>query len=103
MDTSGTTLTDIVNRLEAATSRLEDMASAALDPHGSLGAPPAPTGTLPPPPASQANAPKPVVEDLPESVEEFDVFLAGSLKTYVDRSKELGDVVAEQVDRLPQE
>jgi adenylyl cyclase-associated protein len=59
---------------------------------------PAPTGPLPlPPTRAVAEAPKPVVEALPESVEDFDAFLAGPLKRYVNLSDEVGGPVAEQV------
>jgi len=94
-------LTDILLRLEAATSRLEDMASSTLEPRVN-GTHPPPTGPLPPPPTAVFSppAPKPVVEEIPESVEEFDAFLAGGLKDYVALSKELGGVVAEQVGIL---
>lgn len=101
-------LTAILRRLEAATSRLEDMASATVDPaEGStstaiktIGGPPtpAPTGPLPPPPTVQ----KPVVEALPAPVEEFDAFLSGAVKNYVKLSEDLGGALADQVriDRM---
>lgn len=103
---SRTELTGIIRRLEAATSRLEDIASATLEQPSSnsqtntSGAPtPAPTGPLPPPPvsASQPPAPKPVVEPTPPQVEAFDDFLSGPLKKYVVLSDGLGDLVAQQV------
>jgi adenylyl cyclase-associated protein len=94
-------LTAIIRRLEAATSRLEDMASSTIEPPTSngnaqtkeIGGPPvpAPTGPLPPPPI-----PKPTVEEVPASVEEFDAFLSGALKKYVTLSEGLGGPVAEQ-------
>ena len=93
-------LTSIINRLEAATSRLEDMAACTIDlPKINGAAPtPAPTGPLPPPPTrAVAEAPKAVVEALPESVEDFDAFLSGPLKRYVNLSDEVGGPVAEQV------
>lgn len=92
-------LTTIINRLEAATSRLEDMAASAIDLNGAPT--PAPTGPLPPPPvqarAAPPEPPKPVVEPLPESVEDFDAFITGPVKKYVNLSDELGGLVAEQV------
>ena len=99
---SRTELTAILHRLEAATSRLEDMAASTIDLPKLNGAPstPAPTGPLPAPPtASRAvsEAPKPVLEALPESVEEFDAFVSGTVKKYVNLSDELGGPVAEQV------
>lgn len=91
-------LTAIINRLEAATSRLEDMAASAIDISGAPA--PAPTGPLPLPPTAARAAPeppKPVQEPLPESVEDFDAFITGPVKKYVNLSDELGGLVAEQV------
>lgn len=96
-------LTTLIKRLEAATSRLEDMAASTIDlPKINGAAPtPAPTGPLPPPPTrAVAEAPKPVAEALPESVEDFDAFLAGPLKRYVDLSDEVGGPVAEQASSV---
>lgn len=94
-------LTAIIRRLEAATSRLEDMASTPVEAPNTNGAPtPAPTGPLPAPPVAMnvaAQAPKAVLEDLPESVEEFDSFIAGPVRKFVNLSDELGGPVAEQV------
>jgi len=99
---SRTELTAIVRRLEAATSRLEDIASATVDAPSSTtqsnanGAPKsAPTGPLPPPPPPVA--PKAVAEPIPTTVEEFDTFLSGALKKYVVLSDGLGGPIAEQV------
>jgi adenylyl cyclase-associated protein len=94
-------LTVIIHRLEAATSRLEDMAAATIEAPKLNGAAPtpAPTGALPPVPVSARapEPPKPLPEVLPESVEEFDTFLAGPLKKFVNLSDEVGGPVAEQV------
>jgi adenylyl cyclase-associated protein len=98
-------LTAIVRRLEAATSRLEDIASATLESppataQSNANGPPttAPTGPLPPPPPPPA--PKEVVEPIPATVEEFDNFLSGALKKYVVLSDGLGGAIAEQVSSL---
>ena len=98
-------LTTILRRLEAATSRLEDMAASAIDlPKLNGAAPtPAPTGPLPAPPtASRAAAEplKPIQEVLPESVEDFDAFINGTVKKFVNLSDEVGGPVAEQVRRI---
>jgi adenylyl cyclase-associated protein len=94
-------LTAIIHRLEAATSRLEDMASTTVEAPTpkTNGAAPPPTAPLPPAPvAAVAPEPsKPLPEALPESVEEFDSFLTGPLKKFVNLSDELGGPVAEQV------
>jgi adenylyl cyclase-associated protein len=92
-------LTAIISRLEAATSRLEDMASATVETQKTNGAAPPPTAPLPPAPVAAAvrEPPKPPPEALPESVEEFDSFINGPLKKFVNLSDELGGPVAEQV------
>lgn len=101
---SRTELTSIIHRLEAATSRLEDIASSTITETPKLNgaAPtPAPTGPLPAPPvASQPAAPKPIKEELPESVEDFDLFLAGPVKKYVALSDAIGGPIAEQVGNI---
>lgn len=92
-------LTAIINRLEAATSRLEDMAASAIDISGAPA--PAPTGPLPPPPTGAVRAapeqPRVIAEPLPESVEDFDSFITGPVKKYVNLSDEIGGLVSEQV------
>ena len=95
-------LTAIIHRLEAATSRLEDMASATVEPPKANGATPPPAVPLPPTPvaAAVAEPPKPLPEALPESVEEFDAFLTGPLKKFVNLSDELGGPVAQQVSTM---
>lgn len=86
-------------RLEAATSRLEDIAAIPSYPSSS-GAVSAITSTasaastiknVPPP---QAPVPE---EPLPASVEEFDELIAGAVAKYVEKSKGLGELIAEQV------
>jgi adenylyl cyclase-associated protein len=98
---SRTELTVILHRLEAATSRLEDMAASTIELPKINGVPPAPapTGPLPPPPAPRApaEAPKPLVEALPESVEDFDAFISGPVKKFVNLSDEIGGPVSQQV------
>jgi adenylyl cyclase-associated protein len=97
-------LTAILHRLEAATSRLEDMAAAIDLPKLNGAAPtPAPTGPLPAPPTASraaAETPKPILEVLPDSVEDFDAFINGTVKKFVNLSDELGGPVAEQVWRI---
>ncbi len=98
-------LTSILRRLEAATSRLEDMAASTIDlPKLNGAAPtPAPTGPLPAPPTTSRAAtepPKPIPEALPESVEDFDTFISGTVKKYVSLSDEVGGPVAEQVRKI---
>jgi adenylyl cyclase-associated protein len=103
------TLTTWITRLEAATSRLEDMVGSTIDtspqPNGvksiseiTPGA--TPTPSIPPAPPAAATAPpvpKAPVEELPESVEGFDELLSSTIKKYVDASNELGGPVKAQV------
>lgn len=100
---------DLVARLEAATARLEDIATSTLElPQAvpalaqSVGGPPSNNNStpapLPPPPAPVA--PKAPPEPVPESVEDFDAFITSSVVPYVNISKKIGGLVAEQV-RLP--
>jgi adenylyl cyclase-associated protein len=91
-------LTPIIRRLEAATSRLEDMASAVVEAPKTNGASPAVTATAPVSAmASQPAAPKKAAEPLPQIIEDFDTFINTALKKYVDLSNEVGGPVAEQV------
>ncbi|KAL7785964.1 adenylate cyclase associated N terminal domain-containing protein [Trichoderma ceciliae] len=89
-------LTTLIKRLEAATSRLEDIASSTELPKDvpGLGQPATPlsdTAVAPLPPTL-----KEPQEALPESIEDFDVFLNTSLDKYVKLSNHLGGVVAQQ-------
>jgi adenylyl cyclase-associated protein len=106
-------LTAIIRRLEAATSRLEDIASATIEPpQADRGAPAiasahpptsAPTGPLPPAPGAAVGASAVKTRGpslaplLPQAVEEFDLFITGPLKKFVNLSDEVGGAVAEQV------
>ncbi|RDA86632.1 hypothetical protein CP533_6875 [Ophiocordyceps camponoti-saundersi (nom. inval.)] len=88
-------LTTLIKRLEAATSRLEDIATSTdlapddlsvLHRSTTSAAHETPTG-------SSLSKPK---EPLPEFVEEFDAILESSINDYVRLSKDLGGVVAQQ-------
>lgn len=96
-------LTFLLSRLEAATSRLEDIASsaAAFEPSTQTNGG-ASTSPVPPPsgPQTVPTPQKPVQEELPQSIEDFDTLLNGDLKKWMDLSHALGDVVAEQVREL---
>ncbi|KAI1336287.1 adenylate cyclase associated N terminal-domain-containing protein [Xylariaceae sp. FL0016] len=102
-------LVTLIKRLEAATTRLEDIASSTIElpqavpalsqtidtPQG------ASPGPLPPlssqaPPAAKA-APE---EPLPESVEEFDAFISQTVEKYVKTSNKIGGLVAEQASKV---
>lgn len=98
-------LTTLIKRLEAATSRLEDLATVA--PPGSSAssavipvvAPSVPVaGSVPSMSASTPAlvAPLPPQEELPASVEEFDEIISGEVAKYVKLSKGLGSLIEEQ-------
>lgn len=104
-------LTDAVTRLEAATSRLEDIATSTIElPQAipglqqSVASPSASTpltSTPAPTPAPAPPAPKPTpVEPLPESIEEFDAFINTSVGKFAKISKDLGGLIAEQANKV---
>ncbi|KAM3505521.1 hypothetical protein MY11210_007937 [Beauveria gryllotalpidicola] len=94
-------LTTLIKRLEAATSRLEDIATSTELPKdvGALAAP-APASSALNPDASATvtprSTPRPVPEELPESIEDFDAFIDSTVADYVQRSNEIGGLVAKQ-------
>lgn len=105
---------DFLARLEAATSRLEDIATSSIELpqgvpalHQSVASPQSastPTSSTPatatpaPPPASAPKAAP--AEPLPESVEEFDAFINTTVLKFAKASKELGGLVAEQAGKV---
>lgn len=112
-DPYGHILTALFSRLEAATSRLEDIATST---HGldhadrSVGAPAsstskaapiaAPTSAAAAPvPTSTAKeaAPSPVADDFPAVVVEFDTIIKDDLAPFEKISSGFGGIVAEQV------
>ena len=101
-------LTRLVRRLEAATSRLEDIASSAQtfeqpSSAGHHGGPSDGSSLAVPSPGQMPSASSPgapqsqLVEPPPQSVNDFDTLLRGDLQAYSDLSNALGGVVAEQV------
>lgn len=109
-------VTNLLERLEAATSRLEDIASSAVEiPQAIPGiqetlASPIATSTkgvsnAPTPPAAVAAATGPAGaadEPLPESIEDFDLFLKASVERYAKLSQQLGGLIAEQAAKVIQ-
>lgn len=113
-------LTTLIKRLEAATSRLEDIASSSIEiPQGvpalqqTLASPQSGTSTAAgssvhtpapptpaPTPAQQPAPPKMPAEPLPESIEEFDAFIKTSVGKFATLSKDLGGLVAQQAAKL---
>lgn len=82
---------NLTKRLEAATSRLEDIASSTIELPQAV---PALGVTV----ASPTSAPKAVtpLETLPESIEDFDTLLNTSVAKYAKISSQLGGLIAEQ-------
>ncbi|RFU77015.1 adenylyl cyclase-associated [Trichoderma arundinaceum] len=94
-------LTTLIKRLEAATSRLEDIASSTELPKDvpGLAQPATPlsdTAVAPLPPTTL----KEPQEAPPESIEDFDVFLNTSVDKYVKLSNQLGGVIAQQASEV---
>ena len=98
-------LTKLALRLEAATSRLEDIASSTFEKPSALDAAPgaqsiaaaqAPARASAPPAAPGA-PPAPSKADVPPMLAAFDALLDNELKHFVDLSKQLGGPIAEQV------
>ncbi|TPX08468.1 uncharacterized protein E0L32_010085 [Thyridium curvatum] len=101
-------LTTLIKRLEAATARLEDIASSTVElpqavpalqqtlasPQSGLSA------SSTPAPAAAPAPPKQPAEPLPESIEEFDDFVESAVGKYVELSKKIGGVVAEQAAKV---
>ena len=96
-------LLTFVRRLEAATSRLEDMVP-------DMGDPSAPTNGISLGPGQgmtaaegmgQARSSVPPtlrqMETLPPTIDDFDGIINGEVKTFVNMSEEIGGLVAEQV------
>jgi hypothetical protein len=106
-------LTGLIHRLEAATSRLEDIASSAAEGPtptsatagpasrsiaGAASAAPSINGDVTPtqgPPPKSA-IPEPAVE-LPQTVQDFDTLMNEDLKPFKEISEKVGGLVAEQV------
>ncbi|KAF2503084.1 adenylyl cyclase-associated protein [Lophium mytilinum] len=99
-------LTTLIKRLEAATSRLEDIAATSVDPESttangsnSSAVPPAPP--MPTVGSTSSSPAKPVVV-LPPSVEAFDTLLNTELKAWLDLSTKLGGVIDGQAKAVKQ-
>ncbi|AEO66726.1 56b95375-951e-41ee-9261-5e51d33c8f54 [Thermothielavioides terrestris] len=97
-------LTTLIKRLEAATSRLEDIAQAAFEnPQAVPGltqAASTPTPSAPALPPTAPAPPAPAPEPVPESIEEFDSFISQSVGNWAKISKAIGGLVAEQAAKV---
>lgn len=89
----------ILHRLEAATSRLEDLVPGIGDTSASTNG----IQALPDQGSSdsralkQARSPSTHMETLPPVIDDFDAIINGEVKTFVNMSEEIGGLVAEQV------
>ncbi|ELQ40478.1 adenylyl cyclase-associated protein [Pyricularia oryzae Y34] len=97
-------LTTLIKRLEAATLRLEDIASSTIDLPQAVPSlsttQPTPSAT-PAPGASAPTSTPPAAQDpLPESIEDFDLFITESVNNYANLSGKIGGPVAEQAKLL---
>lgn len=94
-----TRLTNMFDRLEAATSRLEDMATAVDPSHAETVTAIHSASANAPPPAESAPAPPPAPapEPVPRSIEDFDTLIEDDVKKFVTASEKIGGLVAEQV------
>ncbi|KAH7084261.1 adenylate cyclase associated N terminal-domain-containing protein [Paraphoma chrysanthemicola] len=108
VQTTDNVLTAMVHRLEAATSRLEDIASSSF-PNGDTPAPvngaqsPGPAAKLATASASTTTTPpKPAVETLPPAIEAFDAMVDTELKKWLELSSMLGEVIEGQSKAVQQ-
>lgn len=87
-----------MRRLEAATSRLEDIASSSVgfDVTATNGASATTPGASAGPSASETSTPK-AVESFPPSIQAFDTLMNTELKQWLDLSSKLGSVIDGQV------
>lgn len=103
-------LTVIIRRLEAATSRLEDIASSsttfeALD-NGKIAQGNAPRASAPNLPGTAVGgspaieAPKPAAPELPPAIKEMDELIEGEVKKFVEASKGIDPLVEGQVGHI---
>jgi adenylyl cyclase-associated protein len=108
--TTDNVLTAMVRRLEAATSRLEDIASSSF-PNGETPATGAVNGAQSPDPAAKLAAvsqsttptpPKAPVETLPPAIEAFDAMVNTELKKWLELSSMLGEVIEGQSKAVQQ-
>lgn len=86
-------------RLEAATSRLEDMAisfdGTSPTAHGNVPVPIQPA--VPEPPKQVVPPPAPAPEPEPPQIEDFDELIKSDVQAFVDLGKKIGGLVGEQV------
>ncbi|MCJ1309258.1 hypothetical protein MMC25_002916 [Agyrium rufum] len=94
-------LTTLIKRLEAATSRLEDIASSTVSDaapltNGVEAIPTAPGPSVPSAAAKAAAPPAAKPDPIPESVEAFDEIIKGDVTAFNKLSEKIGEPVAKQ-------
>ncbi|KAL2006389.1 hypothetical protein VTN00DRAFT_9057 [Thermoascus crustaceus] len=94
-------LTTLIKRLEAATSRLEDMAMSFDGGNGVNHASPVapPQNTIPEPPKPIAPPPPPAApaaDPIPPAVQDFDALIKNDVENFVEIGQKIGGLVAEQ-------
>ena len=89
----------ILGRLEAATSRLEDLVPTIAEPSLAADGAPSLSGQGPSTDRAldQARPPSRHLETLPLVIDDFDAIINGQVKSFVNMSEEIGGLVAEQV------
>ena len=94
----------ILGRLEAATSRLEDLVPTIADPSLATDGTPSLSGQGPSTDRAldQTRPPSRPLEALPPVIDDFDAIINGQVKSFVNMSEEIGGLVAEQVFSLEQ-
>ncbi|KAK4861909.1 hypothetical protein LT330_003047 [Penicillium expansum] len=92
--------TTLIKRLEAATSRLEDMAMSYDDSSApkSLTGSPSSVSAIPPPPkpSPPPPPPAPVAAPVPPQIQDFDALIEGDVQNFVNLGEKIGGLVAEQ-------
>ncbi|CAI7567203.1 unnamed protein product [Penicillium discolor] len=91
--------TTLIKRLEAATSRLEDMAMSYDDSSApkSLTGSPSSIPAIPPPPKPSPPPPAaPVAAPVPPQIQDFDALIKGDVQNFVKLGEKIGGLVAEQ-------
>ena len=99
-------LTTLIKRLEAATSRLEDLVPTADDPEGTADGSIEDTQTSGlrsiSGPSGQSSAPPsgPNQEQIPPSILDFNAVIKNEVKVFVEQSQQIGSHVADQANAL---
>ncbi|GAQ41786.1 hypothetical protein AtubIFM55763_002852 [Aspergillus tubingensis] len=90
-------LTTLIKRLEAATSRLEDMAMSLDDPNSpkTIAPPAVPEAATPEPPKS-APAAAPAPPPIPPQIQDFDTLINEDVRNFVELGQKINGLVGEQ-------